>query len=271
MHDTAFAIGSKFLELYAGGPSKVVVELGAYAVNGSLRASCPPNACYIGLDLEHGPSVDVVVKAREPLPIRTGFADVVISSSQMEHDPLFWQSFLELVRITKPGGAIYMSAPSNGFYHTYPADCWRFYPDAGKALADWARTSGYDISLIESFTAERQGDLWNDFVCVYRVGADAGTADVPLLSDLFACTNVWTGRSSEIRKRRDPPEDVVIAARWRQEANDLRAELEQAKSEIARQAEQMTSLEATIAGLRTTEPAATSRRSSNVGARRRMS
>ena len=132
MNDTAFAIGSKFLELYAGGPSKVVVELGAYAVNGSLRASCPPNACYIGLDLEHGPSVDVVVKAREPLPIRTGFADVVISSSQMEHDPLFWQSFLELVRITKPGGAIYMSAPSNGFYHTYPADCWRFYPDAGR-------------------------------------------------------------------------------------------------------------------------------------------
>src|ERR1700733_10341954 len=101
MHDTAFMIGSKFLELYASGEKPVIVELGSYAVNGSLRPSCPSNGFYLGLDLEHGPSVDIVVSPRQPLPMRSDFADLVLSSSQLEHDPFFWQTFLELLRILK--------------------------------------------------------------------------------------------------------------------------------------------------------------------------
>ena len=50
----------------------------------------------------------------------------------------------------------------------------------------------------------------------------------------------------------------MIAGEMAAGGYDLRAELEQAKSEIARQPEQMTSPEATIAGRRTTKPAAAS-------------
>ena len=126
MHDTALALGGAFLSLYAREGDPTVIDIGAFDVNGSLRSVCPNNAVYLGVDIEHGPGVDIIAKAGEPLPLRSEFADLVLSSSQMEHDPQFWATFLELCRLLKPGGFIYMNAPSNGAFHRYPIDVWRF-------------------------------------------------------------------------------------------------------------------------------------------------
>jgi len=40
-----------------------------------------------------------------------------------EHDVMFWESFLELVRVLRPGGLLYLNAPSNTAFHRYPLDC----------------------------------------------------------------------------------------------------------------------------------------------------
>jgi SAM-dependent methyltransferase len=86
---------------------------------------------------------------------------------------MFWLLFLEMLRIIKPGGLLYLNVPSNGSFHRYPVDCWRFYPDSAKALVTWAKRSGYDPLLLESFTARkgetgnRYADDWNDFVAVF--------------------------------------------------------------------------------------------------------
>ncbi len=102
------------------------------------------------------------------LPWEDNTFDVVISNSVFEHDAMFWLSFNEMLRVCKPHGLIFITAPSNGAYHTYPWDCWRFYPDAGRALTRWAKHSGFqDTEMLESFTVEKYEDIWCDYAMVF--------------------------------------------------------------------------------------------------------
>lgn len=168
MHYTALRHGQLFFDLYWQPEFATVVELGSYDVNGTLRNVTPPTARYIGLDLEAGPGVDVVVAPGTPLPFADAAVDAVVSSSAFEHDVCFWDTFLELARIVRAGGLIYLNAPSNFSFHRYPLDCWRFYPDAGIALMEWARRRHQSLELLESFNANPQHDGWSDFVAVFR-------------------------------------------------------------------------------------------------------
>jgi len=212
MHDTALEIGRLFFETYAR-PSCTIVELGSLDVNGTLRNVSPEGPTYLGLDVERGPGVDAVVKANTPLPLQTDAADLVVSSSMFEHDDFFWNTFLEMLRVTKPGGAIYINSPSNGPYHRYPVDNWRFYPDSGKALQRWGRKNGYPVTLVESFIAERKKDVWNDFVAILVKGDAVDAGSIAFLSDRIACTNAWRFGQSELAFQRDAPEDTVLLER----------------------------------------------------------
>jgi SAM-dependent methyltransferase len=199
MHDTAEAIGAAFLEINSK-PRHVIVEVGAFDVNGSIRNYAHPEAKYLGIDVEAGPSVDILAKDEFVVPLDSRSADIVVATSVFEHAAFFWVTMLELLRITKPGGLIYISAPSNGCYHRYPTDNWRFYPDAGKMLERWGQHNGYAVSLVESFIAERRLDMWNDFVAVFQVGPPPTSPN--FLSDRFAGTNVWKiGAAESIRVR----------------------------------------------------------------------
>ncbi len=189
MHDTARKIGELFLQHYADSRTRIIVEVGALDVNGSLRKFSPEGAVYLGIDLAHGKSVDIIAKLDEPMPLRNDFADLVLSSSQMEHDSFFWESFCEYARIVKPGGFIYINAPSNGGYHRYPDDNWRFYPDSGRVLARWARKNGLPVTLVESFVADREHDVWNDFVAIFA--KEPFEPRGVRLSDKVKCRNVW--------------------------------------------------------------------------------
>lgn len=164
MHDTAYLIGRAFFESYVG-PTDLILEIGALDVNGSLRDFRPPGARYIGADMGRGPGVDVVVGRDLPFAAQT--FDSVVSSSCFEHDGVFWQTFLEVCRVVKDGGYVYINAPSQGAYHRYPVDVWRFFPDAGLALRDWARANGQDMNLLESFISEPLRDGWADCVMIF--------------------------------------------------------------------------------------------------------
>ena len=173
MHDTALISGKLFAEKY-GHINKVVIDIGGKNVNGSLRSFFESLGMkYICVDMEEDSSVDIVVKPGDKLPFDTGSVDLVVSTSCFEHDPCFWITFKEMTRITKLGGFIYVNAPSNGYYHGYPGDNWRFYSDAGQALAYW---SGYQFSneeifpvkVVETFHILPSQDIWCDFVCVWE-------------------------------------------------------------------------------------------------------
>jgi SAM-dependent methyltransferase len=168
MHDTALEFGKLFLETYACGPEKkTIVEIGARDVNGSLRQFAATHHDYIGLDFDSGRGVDVVIEDPYCFPLETESADIVLTSSCFEHSEFFWLTFLDCQRILKPGGVMYLNAPSNGLFHRHPVDCWRFYPDSGLALARWANRNGFKTLLLESFTGRRRRDVWNDFIAVF--------------------------------------------------------------------------------------------------------
>lgn len=169
MHDTARRAGAAFLNSYVDPAQKVrLLDIGAMDVNGSLRSAAPSAVEYVGVDLEAGPGVDIVYNIGDRLPVDDNSFDFCVSTSCFEHDPLFWQTFLNVVDALKDGGYFYLNAPSNGPYHTYPTDNWRFYPDAGVALVSWARLNGRDIELVESGILKRDGDVWNDFIAVFK-------------------------------------------------------------------------------------------------------
>lgn len=168
MHPSAMDNGKRFFAAYLGsGKSALVLDIGAQDVNGSLRQVAPPNARYVGVDFAQGPGVDLILEDMYHIPFADNSVDVVVSSSCFEHVEMFWLMFNEVLRVLKPDGLFYLNAPANGEFHRYPVDCWRFYPDAGLALVRWARRSGYEPALLESFTTYQQRDIWNDFVAVF--------------------------------------------------------------------------------------------------------
>ena len=84
---------------------------------------------------------------------------------------MFWITFLEIMRVLKPHGLFYLNAPSNGPFHRFPVDCWRFYPDSGNALVNWAKRNGIGARLLESYTSFQRCDtgepgIWNDLIAV---------------------------------------------------------------------------------------------------------
>ncbi len=210
-----------------------ILEIGAQNVNGTLRDHAPRNAEYIGLDFEAGNGVDRVITGLEDWGVPDAHFDLVMASSVFEHDKAFWNTFLAMCRKARPGGHIYVSAPSNGTVHRYPSDHWRFYPDSGLALEDWAKSNGLDVTLIESFIAERETDGWNDFCAIFRAGLWDAELTTTFVHTEVPCTNAINWRSSLIVNPVDQPEDVRLLQASKTEANALRHDLD-----MARQTEQ---------------------------------
>ena len=171
MHYTSLKSGQAFSESY-GIPNGLVVDIGGKNVNGSLRSFFLEKGMnFICIDMEADESVDIVVPPGEKLPFEDGSVDLIVSTSCFEHDPCFWLTFKEMTRIIKPSGYIYINAPTAGPYHTHPGDNWRFYSDAGQALAFWSgkqisNENIYPVKVVETFNV--LGDVWNDFVCIWK-------------------------------------------------------------------------------------------------------
>ncbi len=171
MHLTAINNCRHFFDAYKNafldGSLVKVLEIGSLGVNGGLRDLAPKEFSYTGVDFVEGPGVDQVLSDPYKLPFDDDSFDVVISSSCFEHSEMFWIVFLEIMRVLKLKGLSYLNAPSNGAFHRYPVDCWRFYPESGQALVAWAKRNSINSTLLESYTSNQDGDIWNDFVAVF--------------------------------------------------------------------------------------------------------
>jgi SAM-dependent methyltransferase len=247
MHDTAFQIGTLAMNIYADLRTDCILDVGSQAVNGSLRDNALPNTRYVGVDIEEGAGVDLVVEPGKPLPVDDDSFDLVMASSVFEHDPCFWVTFLEMCRAAKDGGYIYINAPSNGAVHRYPQDNWRFYPDSGKALAQWAASQGSPVTLVESFIACREDDIWNDFVAVFRKGPIRKTLPKIFLHEHVPCTNVITWKSKQVINPSDEPEDMVLLRRADERARFAEEEMNRASEERGSLAEENVQLKSSLA------------------------
>ena len=118
---------------------KKVLEIGSYNVNGSVRQLFKGD--YIGIDREAGPGVDMVMDASNPI-FPDAMFDVVVSTSQLEHDPTFWRSLDEVRRVLRPGGHFILTTHTTGFPPHNPPDFYRFLDDTWPLLMDMA---GCDI------------------------------------------------------------------------------------------------------------------------------
>jgi SAM-dependent methyltransferase len=173
MHDTSYISGECFSLAYTQNMDKsnIVYDIGGADVNGSLREFFN-HMTYKCVDIELGSGVDYVINPAEPYPFEENTVDVIVSTSCFEHDPCFWVTFKEMCRILKPGGYIYISAPSNGPYHIHPGDNWRFYPDAAQSLAFWSNKEYNNrvdrVVLEETFMIMGVGEIWNDNVAVFQ-------------------------------------------------------------------------------------------------------
>jgi len=170
MHLTAYQNCHNFYVDYCSDLSgdATVVDFGSYSVNGNVRDIFEPYMKYIGIDMEAGPNVDIVCKNKST-PFESKSIDIIVSTSCFEHDTCFWMTFLEMCRIVKPSGYIYINAPSAGPYHGCPGDCWRFYKDSWKALESWGNENGFSIKLEETYIDERSMDDWHDSVGIFRM------------------------------------------------------------------------------------------------------
>lgn len=220
------------MDIYSDLANSAILEIGSYNVNGALRDHAAPTTKYVGVDMEQGPGVDLVVTPGEALPFEDESFDLVMASSVFEHDPCFWKTFLEMCRTVRTGGYIYISAPSNGTFHRYPRDHWRFYPDCGEAFVAWAAAHDIEVLLVESFVADRKAEVYNDFVAVFRKGS--GTEGLPddFIYKKCMAYNVHVWNSAELVHPREQTEDMVLIAAMRSEIARLKAAVDQGNMRI---------------------------------------
>lgn len=210
MHDTAYAACRLFFKSYWRNNFHDILDIGSYDVNGTLRDLAPLGSAFTGIDIASGPGVDIVVQTFERLPFDDESFDVVLASSVFEHDVAFWVTFLEMSRLLRPGGFLYVNAPTNGKYHRFPIDNWRFYPDAGIALEKWARKNGSGVVLVESFIVNQDKDIWNDFCAIFTKPTSTLGIERDFIYKKIACKNVRVHGCDSIINESEESEDMLL-------------------------------------------------------------
>jgi len=172
-----------------------VVDIGSQDVNGSYRSLFDTaHYDYTGVDMVDGKGVDIRIDDPYRIPIEDGSADCVISGQMLEHSEYFWLTFAEQVRILNDTGFIFTIAPSKGFIHRFPVDCYRFHPDAYAALAKLTNTVLIDCWM-------DNGSEWGDLVGVFVKG---GTPNItPFDTGLIrspAAKSIWATLTEPLRK-----------------------------------------------------------------------
>lgn len=154
--------------LVQDGPISVL-DIGSYDVNGSYKPIFQHGENrYVGLDMAAGPNVDIVPVSVYKFPLASNSFDLVVSGQTFEHTEFFWMTWLEMVRVIKPDGLIFLIAPSRGPEHRYPQDCWRFYPDGYRALAKFGKCELLEVNTDWAPNPNLESGDWGDTVGVFK-------------------------------------------------------------------------------------------------------
>jgi len=170
MHDSSHEKMSAFVDICLDAhrdDALDILDFGSQVVDSQGQSYRPlfdaPAWQYKGLDIEEGHNVDIVVAdAYNWAEVPSDSVDIVISGQALEHVKFFWASTFEIVRVLRPGGLAVIIAPSGGFEHRYPVDCWRFYRDGFVALNEYIGGE-----LVDAFTDWGNLD-WEDSILILR-------------------------------------------------------------------------------------------------------
>lgn len=170
MHKSSFEHMQRLAGQYLDAAKPLsLIDIGSWDVNGSYRRLFERERwTYRGVDLAQGPNVDLVMPSPYRLPLPSHSVDLVISGQAFEHIEFFWLTWLEIARVLKPGGLVFLIAPSRGPEHSFPQDCWRFYPDAYKALAHYASMDLIEVTTDWEPHVDPDSAPWGDTVGVFR-------------------------------------------------------------------------------------------------------
>ena len=141
MHASSIAIMTRMRRHF--GKLTSILDVGSRDVNGTYRPLFVGWE-YVGLDIFHGPNVDIVVA--DPYDWRELQGrqfDAVISGQCLEHCSAPWLTAQQMLRHCKPGGYIAAIAPFRQSPHGYPHDYFRFTGDGLAALF------GHQIDVID--------------------------------------------------------------------------------------------------------------------------
>ena len=158
MNDQCLIIMADFRDRFLKDIKLNIIDLGSQVINhpdqvkvGSFKKIFNrPKWKYTGADTAEGINVDIILQSQYKWQFADGQFDVVISGNTIEHVERPWEWFIEAARILKPGGMMCVIAPSMWRWHRYPLDCYRFYPDGMKALAEYS-----GLEFIESKLTDR--------------------------------------------------------------------------------------------------------------------
>ena len=139
------AVFAEFVETVGGMTAPVVVELGSRNVTGITRRDLFPGAGrYIGCDVHPGEGVDLVMDVHGlSQHLAPNSVDAIYSVSVFEHLVFPWKVALEINRVLKPGGLVFVSTHPAWPAHELPWDFWRF-PEAGLAHL-FAPPTGFEL------------------------------------------------------------------------------------------------------------------------------
>ncbi|WP_107774607.1 class I SAM-dependent methyltransferase [Nocardioides sediminis] len=171
------AVASANRDVVAGSR---VIEIGAYAVNGTMRSYFSTAADYVGVDLVEGPGVDVVGFGHE-IDHEDGSYDVATSGECFEHDPHWRQTFANMVRLTRPGGLVAFTCassgrPEHGTRRTRVADSPGTQFEGLDYYRNLTEADFADLDLAGDFSAHR---FWRNPTSfdLYFAGVRAGTTE----------------------------------------------------------------------------------------------
>lgn len=211
MHISSMLRMEWFVKNYVeGGKDKKILDIGSYSVNGSYRDLLKDiDIKYVGLDVEDGPNVDVVMdEVYNWTSIENESFDYIISGQAFEHIEYPWMTIKEIYKKLKENGIICIIAPSAGPEHKYPKDCYRYYNDGLTAIVQWGGFKVLDVSTggIPDRTVSDEWDShWND-ICI--------VAYKPGKSDCF----VEKKRLFPLERRFEPANDLMMhyefLAKW---------------------------------------------------------
>ena len=148
MHESSLKRMRWFKERYIDQAGKYkVLDVGSYNVNGCYKEIFEgDNVEYHGLDMEHGPNVDIVPKmAYKWEEIIDDSYEYVISGQALEHIEFFWVTVAEMIRVTKERAD--MHGHAEWISRADISRLLRFFTDGMIALARY-----YELDVIHAHT-----------------------------------------------------------------------------------------------------------------------
>jgi SAM-dependent methyltransferase len=119
--DYIASVKQRYPSFFNGGR---VLEIGSLNINGTVREYFNADE-YIGVDVGEGPGVDVVMSGHKY--DSPELFDCAISCECFEHNPYWFKTFINMVRLTRKGGLVVFTCattgrPEHGTKRTTPQD-----------------------------------------------------------------------------------------------------------------------------------------------------